>query len=80
MNNQLLKIKQKIVLDNEYQSWMKKISNVENEFVVSSNFNNKVALNHGIEHMDRVANNVYKLLTEYNCSKNNTRLYSRFNS
>lgn len=70
MNNQLLKIKQKIVLDNEYQSWMKKISNVENEFVVSSNFNNKVALDHGIEHMDRVANNVYKLLTEYNCSKN----------
>lgn len=70
MDNELFNIKEKIILDNEYKNWMKKISNIENEFAVSSNFNNKVALDHGIEHMNRVANNVYKLLEEYNCKKN----------
>lgn len=69
MNDELLNIKEKIILDDEYKNWMKKISNIENEFAVSSSFNNKVALDHGIEHMNRVANNVYSLLKEYNCSK-----------
>ena len=44
----------------------KEISNVEKEFAISSEFNNKVALDHGIHHMDRVANNLYNLLKEYN--------------
>lgn len=69
MNNELLSIKQIITLNDEYKDWMEKISNIENEFALSSDFNNKVALDHGIEHMDRVANNVYKLLEEYNCNK-----------
>ncbi len=69
MDNQLMNIKEKIILDDEYKDWMKKISNIENEFVISSSFNNQVALDHGIEHMNRVANNVYSLLKEYNCSK-----------
>lgn len=67
-------IRQRIISDTEYKSWMNDISNVENDFIVSSNFNNKVALDHGIEHMDRVADNVYKLLKEYNCDSNICKL------
>ncbi len=70
MNDELLNIKQRIISDNEYKNWMKKISNLQNEFAISSNFNNKVALDHGMEHMDRVAKNVYKLLKEYDCREN----------
>lgn len=57
-------IKQKITSDYQYKNWMEKIQSVTNEFAISSEFNSKVALDHGIEHMDRVADNVYKLLKE----------------
>lgn len=63
-------IKQKIISDIEYQKWMKEIANMEKEFASSSDFNNKIALDHGIEHMNRVAINVYKLMNEYGCDKN----------
>lgn len=66
--NELLNIKQKIIEDTKYKLWMKEIAKVEKEFAISSKFNNMVALDHGIKHMDRVANNVYKLLKEYNCN------------
>lgn len=66
---ELLQIKEKIISDKEYRTWMQEISNVEKEFAISSEFNNKVALDHGIHHMDRVANNLYNLLKEYNCDK-----------
>ena len=69
MDNKLCEIKQKIITDSEFREWMKQISNVEKEFTLSSDFNNQVALDHGIEHMSRVASNVYKLLKEYNCSR-----------
>ena len=29
MDNQLMNIKEKIILDDEYKDWMKKISNIE---------------------------------------------------
>lgn len=67
--DKLLQIKEKIILDEEYKIWMQEIAEVEREFAISSEFNNKVALDHGIKHMDRVANNVYKLLKEYNCDE-----------
>lgn len=67
--DELLNIKQTIISNSEYKKWMEKISAVENEFALSSDFNNIVALDHGIEHMNRVADNVYKLLEEYNCDK-----------
>ena len=66
--NELLNIKNQIIEDKEYKIWMKEIAKVEKEFAISSKFNNMVALDHGIKHMDRVANNVYKLLKEYNCN------------
>ncbi len=59
-------IKQKITSDNQYKNWIGKIQSITNEFAISSEFNSKVALDHGIKHMDRVANNVYKLLKECN--------------
>lgn len=62
-------IKQKIISDVEYQKWMKEIANIEKEFANSSDFNNKIALDHGIKHMNRVAMNVYKLMNEYGCDK-----------
>ena len=65
MENEIPIIKEKIILNNEYKNWMIKISQIEKEFALSSDFNNKVALDHGIEHMNRVANNVYRLLKEY---------------
>lgn len=74
LNNELLDIKQKIISNNQYKNWMKRISNIENEFTTSSIFNNKVALDHGIEHMDRVANNIYKLLKEYNVNQATCKL------
>ena len=67
--DKLLKTKEKIILDEEYKIWMQEIAEVERELAISSEFNNKVALDHGIKHMDRVANNVYKLLKEYNCDE-----------
>ena len=54
---------------------MQEISNVEKEFAISSEFNNKVALDHGIHHMDRVANNLYNLLKEYNCDNHTCELW-----
>ena len=60
-------IKQKIISDTEYQKWMKEIANYEGSFANSSEFNNQIALDHGIEHMNRVAMNVYKLMQEYGC-------------
>lgn len=63
-------IKQKIISDEEYIKWMEEISIVENEFGNSSEFNNLVALDHGVNHMNRVAETVYKLMKEYGCSKN----------
>lgn len=71
---ELLDIKQKIIEDKEYKIWMEKIAKVEKEFAISSKFNNMVALDHGIKHMDRVANNVYKLLKEYNCDNHTCEL------
>lgn len=65
--NELLNIKNQIIEDTKYKLWMEEIAKVEKEFAISSKFNNMVALDHGIKHMDRVANNVYKLLKEYNC-------------
>lgn len=62
-------IKQIILLDNEYKSWMEKIEKITKEFAKSCEFNNKIALDHGIEHMDRVANNVYQLLQGCNFSE-----------
>ena len=67
--NELLNIKQTIISNNEYRKWMEKISAIEKQFALSSDFNNMVALDHGIEHMNRVADNVYKLLKEYNCDR-----------
>lgn len=69
LNIELLNIKQKIILDDEYNTWMKKIADIETEFAESSDFNNKVALDHGMKHMDRVANSIYYLLKEYGCNK-----------
>ena len=69
-NIKLEDIKQKIISDDEYIKWMEEISIVENEFANSSEFNNIVALDHGIQHMNRVAETVYKLMKEYGCSKN----------
>ena len=66
--NELLNIKNQIIEDKEYKIWMEKIAKVEYEFAISSKFNNMVTLDHGIKHMDRDANNVYKLLKEYNCN------------
>lgn len=66
--NELLNIKNQIIEDKEYKIWMEKIAKVEYEFAISSKFNNMVPLDHGIKHMDRDANNVYKLLKEYNCN------------
>lgn len=74
MNSELLDIKQKIISNNQYKNWMKRISSIENEFATSSVFNNKVALDHGTEHMNRVANNVYKLLKEYNLNQETCKL------
>lgn len=67
-------IKQKIISDSQYKSWMKKIQSITNEFAISSEFNSTVALDHGIEHMDRVANNVYKLLKECNFDEKTCKL------
>lgn len=69
MNNKLSDIKQKIISNEEYKNWTNIISNLEKEFALYSDFNNKIALEHGIKHMDRVANNTYKLLKEYNCDE-----------
>lgn len=66
---ELENIKQKIFSDNEYKKWMREISFIEKQFADSSDFNNKIALDHGIEHMNRVAENVYKLMNEYGCDK-----------
>ena len=66
--NELLNIKNQIIEDKEYKIWMEKIAKVEYEFAISSKFNNMVTLDHGIKHIDRDANNVYKLLKEYNCN------------
>ena len=73
-DRELLDLKQKIIIDDEYNNWMKKISKIENEFASSSAFNNKVALDHGIAHMNRVANNTYKLLKEYNINYDTCKL------
>lgn len=67
-------IKQKIISDIEYQKWMNEIAIIENEFANSSDFNNKIALDHGIEHMNRVAINTYKLMNEYGCDKSTCTL------
>ncbi len=61
----LEEIKQKITHDSEYLEWMAKISEIETEFANSSPSNNQVALDHGKNHMDRVANTTYTLLKEY---------------
>lgn len=69
MRANLEKIKQKIILDEEYIEWGKEIKKVEETFANSSNFNNRVALDHGIMHMERVANQVYLLLQQYGCDE-----------
>lgn len=72
--NELLNIKNQIIEDTKYKLWMEEIAKVEKEFAISSKFNNREALDHGIKHMDRVANNVYKLLKEYNCDNHTCML------
>lgn len=72
--NELLNIKNQIIEDTKYKLWIEEIAKVEKEFAISSKFNNMVALDHGIKHMDRVANNVYKLLKEYNCDNHTCML------
>ena len=75
MNNEKLDIiKQKIIADKEYQKWMKEIASYEENFANSSEFNNKIALDHGIDHMNRVATNVYKLMHEYGCDSTSCNL------
>ncbi len=66
----LEEIKEKITTDEEYLTWMDKIAKVEMEFANSSSFNNKVALDHGKNHMNRVANTTYILLKEYGEDEN----------
>lgn len=61
----LEEIRKRITTDSEYLIWMKKIAEIELEFANSSSFNNQVALDHGKEHMDRVAHTTYTLLKEY---------------
>lgn len=61
----LEEVKEKITNDSEYLTWMRKISEIEKEFASSSSFNNQVALDHGKDHMDRVAHTTYTLLKEY---------------
>jgi len=68
LDDEVLDIKQKIISNDQYKNWMQEISSIENEFAKSSEFNNLITLDHGMAHMERVANNVYKLLNEYNCN------------
>lgn len=70
----LSSIKQTIISNDEYIEWMNKISIVENDFAISSNFNNMIALDHGVKHMNRVAETVYKLMKEYGSSQDDCYL------
>jgi len=67
-------IKQIIISNNQYKNWMEEIQSLTDEFAKSSEFNNKVALDHAIEHMDRVANHVYQLLKECKYSEKTCNL------
>ena len=69
-NMKLEEIRQKIISDDEYTKWMKEISKVQIDFAHSSDFNNKIALDHGLQHMNRVAEIVYRLMQEYGCDEN----------
>lgn len=63
-------LKEKIINDTEYLNWMDRISLIEREFANSSEFNNSIALDHGIKHMQRVAKNTYDLMHDYGCDNN----------
>lgn len=67
-------LKDKIINDSEYLSWIAQIAIIEREFANSSAFNNSIALDHGLKHMNRVAQNTYKLMQEYGCRNNLCRL------
>lgn len=67
-------MKQKIISDIEYQKWMEEIERLQQSFASSSEFNSKIALDHGVEHMSRVAENVYKLMNEYGCYEDSCNL------
>lgn len=74
MKTKLEKIKQEIVLHEDYIKWGKEIKKFEESFANSSDFNNSVALDHGIKHMERVASQVYLLLKQYGCDEHTSCL------
>lgn len=61
----LEEVKKKITFNQEYLNWMEEIVKIEKKFADATSFNNQVALDHGIKHMNRVADMTYKLLKEY---------------